>query len=444
MELPGGNGSEGPQALWHIPPFVSKPVIRVRFIATQSGIHSAYVRIKINKVSAENSSELEEMVLVVPIEVDIDNDYGIYSETPVLNFGLGGSDDKPKILVVNLLNSGNESVTIQTFTVESDSDLSSAISLSIETPTDNADVHSTITATADWSAMKGDNYFRGAIVITTLIRNKDVIYRIPFIGELLKGSIYFNESNTKYVTSQTDMKVTRDFLLKNNFEVSLSVTNVTLPDDCSEHFKTSEFTPKILQPGEESIIFKLSLLNSEATLNHILLHTNINTYEIPVSSYDGLLRRIVPVDEKTYEGIGDDEESINFGVLPLSTLSDTVVAFVNENPVPITIHNWTGTISSIASIYVILRGCSNLTMDNLKFCYFIQPGEWIVFQVSVLSNVVGAFDGKLTVKTDYEEIITPITFSTAMGKLEFNTNLSDETMCYPVSISLDVILHSIL
>lgn len=73
-------------------------------------------------------------------------------------------------------------------------------------------------------------------------------------------------------------------------------------------------------------------------------------------------------------------------------------------------------------------------MENLKFCYFIQPGEWIVFQVSVLSNAVGTFIGKLTVKTDYEELITPIKFTTAMGKLEFTTNILDETLCFPVSI----------
>lgn len=437
MELPGGSGSEGPQALWQIPPFTAKPIIRVRFTATQPGNHSAYVRIK---VSAENNSELEDVVLVVPIEVEIYNYYGIYSETPILNFGIGGTEDKPKRLVVDLLNSGKEPVSIQRYSVECDSNVSDGVSLSMETTIDNNGKHSTITATVDWSAIKSDKYFRGSIVITALVQNKDVIYRIPFTGELLKGSIYYNESNTKFVTTQKDTKVSKDFLLKNNFEISLAITNVTLPDDCSMYFKTSEFTPKMLEPGEESIIFKLSLVNSMTTSKHLLLHTNINTYEIPVSSYDGLLRRIVPVDEKTYNGIGVDEKSINFGTLPLSTLSDTVLAFVNDNPVPITIHNWTGTISGVASIYVILRGCGNLTMENLKFCYFIQPGEWIVFQVSVLSNAVGTFIGKLTVKTDYEELITPIKFSTAMGKLEFTTNMLDESLCFPVSIRLYVIL----
>lgn len=430
LELPGGSGSEGPQALWQIPPFTSKPIIRVRFIASQPGNHSAYIRIK---VSAENNSELEDIVLVVPIEVEIYNYYGIYSETPTLNFGLGGTDDKPKRLIIDLFNSGKEPVEIKKYSVESDSSVSSGIIVSIERAADD-NIHSTITATVDWSAIKSDKYFHGSIVITALVQNKDVVYRIPFIGEMLKGSIYFNESNTKFVTTQKDTKVSKDFVLKNNFEISLAVTNVTLPNDCSRYFKTSEFTPKMLEPGEESIIFKLSSLSSVTTLKHLLLHTNINTYEIPVSSYDGLLRRIVPVDESTYNGKGVDEKSLNFGTLPLSTLSDTVLAFVNDNPSPITIHNWTGTISGVASIYVILRGCGNLTMENLKFCYFIQPGEWIVFQVSVLSNAVGTFMGKLTVKTDYEELITPIKFTTAMGKLEFTTNMLDESLCFPVSI----------
>lgn len=375
-------------------------------------------------------------MLVVPIEVEIFNYYGIYSETPSLNFGVGGTEDKPKRLIIDLFNSGKEPVSIKKYSVESDSSISSGMSLAMVTPTNVANIHSTITATVDWSAVTTEKYLRGSIVITALVQNKDVIYRIPFVGEMLKGSIYFNESNTRFVTTQKDTKISKDFVLKNNFEISLAITNVTLPNDCSMYFKASEFTPKMLEPGEESIIFKLSLLESVTTLQHLLLHTNINTYEIPVSSYDGLLRRIVPVDESTNNGRGVDEKAINFGTLPLSTLSDTVLAFVNDNPSPITIHNWTGTISGVASIYVILRGCGNLTMENLKFCYFIQPGEWIVFQVSVLSNAVGTFIGKLTVKTDYEELITPIKFSTAMGKLEFTTNMIEDSLCFPVSVTL--------
>lgn len=384
-------------------------------------------------MSAENNSELEDIVLVVPIEVEIFNYYGIYTETPILNFGVGGTEDKPKRLIIDLFNSGKEPVSIKKYSVESDSSVSNGITVSIE-PVMDASAHSIIVATVDWSAIKSDKYIRGSIVITAVVQNRDVIYRIPFFGEMLKGSIYYNESHTKFVTTQKETKVSKDFVLKNNFEISLAITNVTLSNECATYFKTSEFTPKTLEPGEESIIFKLSLLNSVTTLQHLLLHTNINTYEIPVSSYDGLLRRIVPVDESTINGKGVDEKSINFGTLPLSTLSDTVLAFVNDNPSPITIHNWTGTISGVASIYVILRGCGNLTMENLKFCYFIQPGEWIVFQVSVLSNAVGTFIGKLTVKTDYEELITPIKFTTAMGKLEFTTNILDESSCFPVSI----------
>ncbi|XP_037044012.1 transmembrane protein 131 homolog [Bradysia coprophila] len=429
LELPGGSGNEGPQALWQIPPFTSKPIIRVRFTATQPGNHSAYIRIK---VSAENNSELEDIVLVVPIEVEIFNYYGIYSETPILNFGVGGTEDKPKRLTIDLFNSGKEPVSIKKYAVESESELSSGISLAMVTPSDVANVHSTITATVDWSsAVTSDKYIRGSIVITALVQNRDVIYRIPFVGEMLKGSIYFNESNTRFVTTLKDTKVSKDFVLKNNFDISLAITNVTLPNDCSLFFKASDFTPKMLEPGEESIIFKLSLMDSVKTLQHLLLHTNLSIYEIPVSSYDGLLRRIVPVDERVNNGKGVDEKAINFGTLSLSTLSETVLAFVNDNPSPITIHNWTGTISGVASIYVVLRGCGNLTMENLKFCYFIQPGEWIVFQVSVLSNAVGTFIGKLTVKTDYEELITPIKFSTAMGKLEFTTNMIDESSCFP-------------
>lgn len=439
LELPTG-GPEGPQALWEIPPFTTKPVIRVRFKASTPGNHTAYVRIK---VSSDSNLDLADVVLVVPIEVEIFPEHGIYSDIPFVNFGLGGTNDRPKQMVFKLLNSGQDEVDVQTYSVESSdiySDLSSAISVHIQKEETSsvgmiASGH-LITATVDWSKIKTKRYFRGHILIKALLpNNKITIHRIPFVGEILNGSIYYNESYTQFVTTAKATKTTKGFLLKNNFDVALAVTNVTILEDTGKYFKTTGFVPKMLLPGEEAHIFKLTQLAAgarEPIRKNILLHTNASVYEIPVSTYNGLLRRIVPVDENTINGEGIDEKAINFGTLPLSTVTDTVLAFVNDSPVPVTIHNWTATISDAASIYVILRGCGNLTMDNLKFCYSIQPREWILFQVSVLSNAVGTFIGRLSLKTDFEELITPVRFSTAMGRLQFSDTTLDAFSCFPV------------
>lgn len=437
LELPSG-GPEAPQNLWEIPPYCSKPIIRVRFTATVPGNHTAYIRIKI---SSGNDSELENVVLVVPIEVEITNHHGIYSKIPILNFGLGGSKDSPKIIIFDLYNSGRDQIKIKSYSVEGDADVTQGISVTIWNGARNSDDPpcNILTAVIDWSKVKTERYFRGHILITTIVNSKQFEYKIPFIGEILKGSIGYNETQTMFIANQ-GTAVTKDFILKNNFDVALAITNFSVPSDFEMYFTASDFSPGILAPGEETNLLKITQLpatSNQITVRNILLHTNVSVYEIPVSSYSGLLRRIVPVDRNVVNGIGVDEKAINFGTLPLSTLTDTFLAFVNDNPQPVMTHNWKGTMSGAASIVIILRGCGNLTMDNLKYCIAIQPGEWIVFQISVLSNAVGSFVGNFFLKTDYEEISTPVRFTTAIGRVEFTAVMVKENECFPVRNSFN-------
>ena len=43
LELPGGE-TEGPQALWQIPPYQTKPVMKANFVARLENNHTAYIR----------------------------------------------------------------------------------------------------------------------------------------------------------------------------------------------------------------------------------------------------------------------------------------------------------------------------------------------------------------------------------------------------------------
>lgn len=444
LELPTG-GPEGPQALWAIPPYSSKPVIRVRFTATTPGNHTAYIRIKIS-TGGQNDTELQEVVMVVPIEVEIANQHGIYSDTPLLNFGIGGSEDTTKTMTIDLFNSGRESLRITSYAVEGELSTASGISLSLQQHSeDKLGRHSTIMATVDWSQITNKRYFRGSISVTSTQRNVENVYRVPFVGEIIPGRAFFNTSLTTFGTlsnQKSKTKALRDFVLHNRFEVPLAVTNVTLPDDCSKYFRAIGFNSTLLKPGQEMTLFRIQHLaaaTKKATLRHMVLHTNASTYEIPVSSYDGLLRRLVPVDINDVRADGIDEKVINFGTLPLSTLSDMMMAFVNENPIPISIEKWKGSVDGSASIVIILRGCGSPLMSSLKFCFSVAPGEWIFYQVSVLSNAVGTFYGTFEVNTDYETITTDVKFSTAMGRLNFNALQVNESQCFPVSSIFNLI-----
>lgn len=460
------NSGERSQTLWEIPPYCSKPVIRVRFTATTVGNHTAYIRIK---VSARNKTELENSVIVLPIEVEIYKQYGIYSNVPFLNFGLAGTNDRPKSFSFKLLNSGKDVLDIDNYSVEAEPDVKNSVTLEVSTVIDAAknETYRTMTATVNWSKVKAERFFRGNILIQTKLsgssekysksnsgsssssnKNSKTFYKIPFVGEIIRGSIYYNESLTKFQTSVTgDDKLntlkTRDFRLKNNFDIALAVTNLTVPSDCSQYFRIDNFHEKVFAPGEDATLFQITQLPAalkQSASWFIHLHTNVSLYDIELFSFNGLLKRLVPINEQLDFNLRSidtevDEKSINFGTLPLSAKSSILLALVNQNPIPISIQNWKGTISSAAHIDIILRGCSKLSMNGLKFCNSIKPGEWIVFQVSVTSNAVGTFIGKFTVKTDYEEISTPVRFSTDMGMLEFTTKMIDKENCFPVSKS---------
>lgn len=491
----GGDTSGLGKALWEIPPYCSKPIIRVRFTATTPGNHTAYIRIK---VSTRNNAALENTVIVLPIEVEIFKEHGIYSSVPFLNFGLGGTNDRPKNILFKLLNSGSEQLEIDAYTVEADADVKNGVALEMDTVHDpnGNETYQTITATVNWPKIRVEREFRGNIVITTRPKttngggngahgthnvyddDDDVdddddgcedeipkrVYRIPFVGGILRGSIQYNESLTRFhiaattttattkqpatanddcSTTPATVAATRDFRLKNNFNVALAVTNLTVPfdSDCHRYFRADNFEPKILAPGEESTLFQLVQLvaaTQKSVTRHLQLHTNVSVYDIEVLSFNGMLRRLLPITEQTTIKAKDidaaiDENTIDFGILPLATMSYTMMAFVNQNPIPIDIRNWKGTISSAAHIGITVPGCSRLTMKGLKFCNNVKPGEWIVFRVGVTSNTVGAFEGKITVQTDYEEINTPVRFSTDMGMLKFTTKMINKENCFPVN-----------
>lgn len=54
-----------------------------------------------------------EEVLVVPLEVEVSSNAGLYSQDDVLDFGIGGSRDKPKEIRLLLYNSWKKVIRIQ-------------------------------------------------------------------------------------------------------------------------------------------------------------------------------------------------------------------------------------------------------------------------------------------------------------------------------------------
>lgn len=448
LELPNVSpgGQEGDYKLWEIPPYTSKAIIRVRFYGKDVGNHTTYVRIKIagNKL-------VDEKMLVVPIEIEIYNETGIYSQVPLLDFGMVGIDDGVRHYVYNLLNSGHTSISIKNWGIESDIEqvensqcvVVDVVQFSRRNFTDH------FTVKVDWSKCPNiPRVVTGNVFLMSDISSYDevdeVTYRIPFSGHIIKGNLSYKSSDLMFLRSdKKSYETSRSIIIKNNYNVPLAITNLTVPENCARYFKLTGFKPIVLQPGSLMKLLDIQPLSAvqfaanQTTIEESFrIATNVTYYDIPIKSYTGLLRRIVPVDFER-ERSQVDEKALNFGaLLPVSKNSELLIAFVNDNPIPIDIKSWKGTITSgsgQAQITSLQRGCSKMSLEDLEFCNSnVKSKEWVIFAISVQSPVVGTFDGNFLLKTPFEEINTPVRFSTAMGRLELKSKMIFDD-CFPVS-----------
>lgn len=104
LELPSGE-TEGHEAVWQIPPYQTKSVMKANFVARLENNHTAYIRIKTNTTGAQ--------FLYLPLEVEVTSQPGIYCPQEVIDFGLVPSHSEPRAVKLLVLNSGSKSIQIQ-------------------------------------------------------------------------------------------------------------------------------------------------------------------------------------------------------------------------------------------------------------------------------------------------------------------------------------------
>ncbi|XP_062547448.1 transmembrane protein 131 homolog [Armigeres subalbatus] len=459
LELPSG-AQEGPQALWEIPPHSTRSVIRVRFHGKTPGNHTSYVRIKIS--GGNDVPTLIEKMLVVPIEIEIKKHTGYYTKEPFLDLTVENAKENITKVSWNLTNSGQRRMIIKSWGAFFD---------------DGAFVYGSkvyitwrpqpmLNFEIDWTKYPEKSLAQGSLSVSYYEPpNPEFYFTIPFNVQLLRGNLKYDTEILKFLISDdgrhadqnTQLHEPRRLVIRNNFNVPLLISNISVPADCSNNFQITHFVPKTLRPEQEETILRISRIVTEnfnrSVSSYIRLMTNVTEYELPIYSYTGMLKRILPFSTTTprppeeYEMLDLDDKELNFGILPISTIGETLIAFFNANPVEIPILHWKGAITSQGSgaptITVILRGCGPHTGENLFLCHTILPKHWIVFQVSVQSSTTDSYQGRFSITTDYEEIVTPISFTTAVGKLELNRELLYFDDCFPGKLcSVNLTAHS--
>ncbi|XP_043267121.1 transmembrane protein 131 [Venturia canescens] len=442
LELPSGE-AEGPRELWAIPPYQTKPVIRLHFNAYMEKNHTAYVRFKVN-----NSAE----IMVVAVEVEVGSGAGLHwgGSSASINLGMGGSLHSPTHYPIALRNSAKKPVKVLNII---STPVSKALRIDFEPvviPGDT-DVPITIgTLIYDWKAGLETQHFKGKLMIKGIgPGGSSQKLAIPWSAEVLQGGLEINSTVGHYCSPHSNQP--RNFSVVNRFKIPLAITNVSFPIAAKSFFGIRNFHPRVLKPGQRANIFSLVMHQEKKNENiklesSIFIYSNVSTTEVPLLSYDGKLRKIIPGERES------DRGTMNFGTVGSGTENEAIFALENQNPVNIELHGWG---VNMPGAVLELMGCQNGPTElfnkgfrNITVCSHtgnqsIKPGYLAIFKIKVKTPMVeeDTIVGDVFVRTTYERLTVPVYMRVAHGRISLKKLTF--TDCFPGSICLQQVkIHS--
>nr|XP_033201396.1 transmembrane protein 131 isoform X1 [Bombus vancouverensis nearcticus] len=433
LELPSGE-AEGSRELWEIPPYQTKPIIRLHFNAYTEKNHTAYIRLKVN-----NTSE----VLIVTVEVEVKSGAGLHwgGSSGVINLGMGGSLQPPIQYPIALKNSAKKPIKVMNII---STPVSKALKLHFEQAVIPGDTDIPIAIGAliyDWKTGLELQHFKGKLVIKAIgPGGSSQKLTIPWVAQALQGGLEVNASITHYCSLQSNQ--TRNFSVVNKFKLPLAITNVTMSSHVKTLFTIKNFIPRVIKPEQKVNIFSLQLAKDRKTDNvkmesSILIHSNVSVTEVPLLSYDGKVRKIVPEERES------DEGTMNFGTVGSGTENEAIFALENQNPINIDLHGWG---VNMPGAVLELMGCQKGPADlldkelrNITVCshtgnQYIKPGHLAIFKIKVKTPMVeeDTIVGDVFVRTTYERFILPVYMRVAYGRISLKKLIF--TDCFPGSI----------
>lgn len=442
LELPSGE-AEGSRELWEIPPYQTKPIIKLHLNAHAEKNHTAYVRFKVN-----NSDEL----MVVAVEVEVSHNAGLHwgGNSASINLGMGGSLQPPLRYPILMRNSAKKPIKIVNII---STPVSKALKIEFQTISIAGDTEKPIsvgTLIYDWKEGLDLQHFKGKLLIKGIgPGGSSQKLSIPWIVQVIQGGLEINTTFAHYCSPHSNEP--RNFTVKNRFKQSLALTNVTLSDNAIEFFTIKNFIPKVLKPNEDLTIFTLHInsdkLNDNSKLqSSILIHTNISTTDIPLLRYDGKVKKIIPDEYENNRG------TMNFGTVSSGTENEAIFALENTNPINIELHGWG---VNMPGAVIELMGCQNTPskyiekeIKNITICSYsgnqsIKPGYLAIFKIKVKTQIIedDTIVGDVFVRTNYERLIVPVYMRVAHGKISLKKLIF--TDCFPGSICMQQIkIHS--
>ncbi|KAL0273053.1 UNVERIFIED_CONTAM: hypothetical protein PYX00_005821 [Menopon gallinae] len=429
LELPGGE-TESPKALWEVPPYTTKPVIRAKFQASVQSNHTAYIRLKLN-----NSEE----VLVVPLEVEVTSQPGLYSTQHYIDFGIGGSEEQPKKIKLYLCNSLKKALRIQSIIVVPPSAALKVDFEPVKIPPGTSPVE-VAELTFDWKLGFQTNQTSGKILIKSKQSQSKLV--IPFSATILEGCLKINETSTRFLT--TDSKPSpRNFTVVNEFKIPIAVNNVSLLEKASKYFEIKKFKPLIIYPRKSADLFTIAEKETNTRdiklESSLILYTNISDITVPVLSYNGKLTKIFP------QGF-EDLELLDLGLVSSGSVKKIRFGLQNRNPVKVELLSVSSNSASVSpQLLGVFYGNVSAFLNEYSFadlvnCTYIKPNAIAVIELSIhASKNEEIMSAHVSVVGQYETLTIPVRVSVAHGSLEMIPRQIVLDDCFPGRICTQVL-----
>lgn len=491
MELPSGD-SEAPKGLWEIPPLTTKPVIRIRFQGYAAGNYSAYIRIKIaephysssssssdntpsdvNDGDGNESEQIEEQVLVIPVEFEILPQYGLYAVNPLIEFGHIAVDDenvydddshfKNKVFKKNLhLKHSKSQLEI------SDLDFKSVTYLSGLYVEDT-----NVLVLYPNEVEEPVQHWNKKLEIELEDKKAHTYHNVELIirADIFKGNLHYDKNQTLFLIPTKgnhpaeNVDCSRVLTLRNDFQIPMAIYNVTTQQDDTNSAAAAKLslqmnsfeTGMVLRPGLSFDLLVASSLckQNEEDLKDLLanyktaiyVYTNITNFEIPIVISSA--RIFVTTQTLTIwrSNTSVYTKELDLGSVPLHEWSNKgFIIFQNRNSIPIKWLNMDfqktdGLYYNVMYHGVIkaadLNETNNYTVDlekaNYRLSAKLEEGDVAVYMVNLQTYTTEHSSAYLKISTKYENITVNIKYSTAMGRLEVDQEKLHFANCFPVS-----------
>merc|ERR1712079_393873 len=178
LELPDG-ATEGSDAIWQIPPYQTKAVMKANFVARLENNHTAYIRIKTNTTGAE--------FLYLPLEVEVTSQPGIYSPQEIIDFGLVPSKSDTRTVKLLVYNSGSKAIQVQNVIATPVTEAISVHFKPLKVQPETLRAKAIAEVTFNPSLVSEEGLLSGKIVIKS--KNSQFKISIPYRAFVLKGQL---------------------------------------------------------------------------------------------------------------------------------------------------------------------------------------------------------------------------------------------------------------